>query len=140
MTIHLGEMNELKQSDPATWERLKTDFVVSESILVFCSLLDGLEQEIKELKRYGHLPGITQDENAMDRFVITSPHLAKYVEIILRGFPKYSHKKQTPDVYHQLKGNLALRCAMNSTSIRDIIVSYCQGNPFLKNTQLKDIT
>ena len=29
---------------------------------------------------------------------------------------------------------------MNSTSIRDIIVSYCQGNPFLKNTQLKDIT
>ena len=65
MTIHLGEMNELKQSDPATWERLKTDFVVSESILVFCSLFDGLEQEIKELKRYGHLPGITQDENAM---------------------------------------------------------------------------
>ena len=28
---------------------------------------------------------------------------------------------------------------MNSTSIRDIIVSYCQGNPFLKNTQLRDI-
>ena len=66
----------------------------------------GLEQEIKELKRYGHLPGITQDEEAMDRFVTTSPHLVKYVEMFLRGFPK--HKTSETPVYHQLKGNMAL--------------------------------
>ena len=133
-------MNELKLTDPATWERLKTDFVVTKSTLAFCNLFvdQGLEQEIKELKRYGHLPGITQD--AMDRFVITSPHLAKYVEMFLRGFPKYSPTDQTPDVYHQLKGNVSLRCAINSTRIRDIIVSFCQGNPFTKNTRLMHIT
>ena len=61
MTTHLGQINELKLSDPATWEHLKTGFVVIESILVFSNLFvdQGLEQEIKKLKRYGHIPGIT---------------------------------------------------------------------------------
>ena len=139
MTVHLGQMNELKKSDPVTRNCLKQDFVVSKSTLAFCNLFvdQGLEQEIKELKRYGHLPGITQDEEAMDRFVTTSPHLAKYVEIFLRGFPKHS-TSETP-VYHQLKGNMALRCALNSIRIRDIIVAYCQGNPIIKNSKLKNI-
>ena len=61
MTTHLGQINELKLSDPAIWEHLKTGFVVIESILVFSNLFvdQGLEQEIKKLKRYGHIPGIT---------------------------------------------------------------------------------
>ena len=55
MAVHLGQMNELKLTDPATWERLKKDFVVTKSTLAFCNLFvdQGLEQEIKELKRYG---------------------------------------------------------------------------------------
>ena len=142
MAVHFGQMNELKITDLATWERLKTDCVVTKSTLAFCMLFvyQNLEPEIEELKRYGHLPGITQDEDAMDRFVITSPHLANYFELFLWGFPKYSQTDQTPDVYHQLKGNLFLRCAMNSTRICDIIVSFCQGNPFIKNTQLMNMT
>ena len=141
MTVHLGEMNELKWSDPATWERLKQSFVVTKSTLAFCNLFtdQGLEQEIKKLKRYGNLPGITQDEEAVDRFLMISPQLAKYVESFLGDFPKTSDSDQSP-VYHQLQGNMGLRCAMNSVRIRDIIVSYCQGNPFIMNTPLKNIT
>ena len=140
MTVHLGQMNELKHSDPATWNRLKQDFVVTKSTLAFCNLFvdQGLEQEIKELKRYWYPPGITQDEEAMYRFVATSPHLAKYVEMFLRGFPK--HKTSETPVYHQLKGNMALQCTLNSIRIRDIIVAYCQGNPILQKSKLKNIT
>ena len=84
-------------------------------------------------------PGITQDEEAVDRFLMISPQLAKYVESFLGDFPKTSDSDQSP-VYHQLQGNMGLRCAMNSVRIRDIIVSYCQGNPFIMNTPLKNIT
>ena len=141
MTIHLGEMNELKKSDPATWERLKESFVVTKSTMAFCNLFtdQGLEQEIKKLKRYGSLPGITQDEEAVDRFLVTSPQLTNYVESFLKGFPKASDADHQP-LYHQLQGNMGLRCALNSVRIRDIIVSYCQGNPFVVSTALKNIT
>ena len=141
--IYLGQMNEVRTSDPETWELLKRDFVVTKSTQAFCNLFldQGLEQEIKSLKQFGALPGLTQDEEAMDRFVTTSPHLARMVKNFLHGFPKYSDfddPKKKP--YHQLQGTVGLRCALNSIRIRECIVAYCQGNPFALNTQLRNIT
>ena len=83
-------MHHLKTNDPATWERLKKDFVVTNSTEAFCNLFvdQGLEQEIKELKRYGHLPGLTQDEDAVNRFITSAPHLVRYVEKFVSDFPR----------------------------------------------------
>ena len=43
------------------------------------------EQVIKDLKQYGTLPGITQDEESFNRFIKISPHLARFVENFLRN-------------------------------------------------------
>ena len=82
MTVYLGQMNEVRETEPETWEQLKQDFVVTKSTQEFCNLFidQGLEQEIKNLKRYGALPGLTQDEDLMERFITTSPHLVQLVE------------------------------------------------------------
>ena len=140
--VYLGQMNEVRMSDKETWAILKKDFVVTKSAHAFVSLFvdQGLEQEIKKLKRYGALPGITQDEDAFDRFITTSPHLFRMVEKFLQGFPGSQSPDERPEAYHQLKGNLGLRCALNSLRIRDCIVSYCQGNPMILNTPLRNIT
>ena len=34
---------------------------------------------------------------------------------------------------------MGLRCAINATRIRDCLVSYCKGNPFILDTPLKNI-
>ena len=79
--IYLGQMTELKLTDAATWELLKRDFVVTKSTQKFCNLFvdQGLEQVIKDLKQYGALPGLTQDEESFNRFITISPHLARFV-------------------------------------------------------------
>ena len=45
MTVYLGQMNEVRQSEPETWEQLKQDFVVTKSTQEFCNLFidQGLE-------------------------------------------------------------------------------------------------
>ena len=110
MTVYLGQMNEVRQSEPETWEQLKQDFVVTKSTQEFRNLLidQGLEQEIKNLKRYGALPGLTQNEDLMERFITTSPHLVQLVEKFLSDFPKHTSPEDDPDAYHQLQGNLGL--------------------------------
>ncbi len=52
----------------------------------------ALEQEIKEIKRHGHLPGLTQDEEAVNRFITVAPYLSRYVENIL--VPKSDLKQE----------------------------------------------
>ena len=74
--------------------------VVSNSTLAFVNLFDdqGLEQKIKEVKKYGALPGITQDEETFDRFVATAPRLSSMVEEFLTTYPKVqnlSRRKST---------------------------------------------
>ena len=87
--IYLGEMCKLKREDPATCERLKKDPVVSNSTEAFVNLFidQALEQEIKEIKRHGHLPGLTQDEEGMNRFITVAPYLTKIVEKYLSTLP-----------------------------------------------------
>ena len=136
-------MNEVRQSEPETWEQLKQDFVVTKSTQEFCNLFidQGLEQEIKKnLKRYGALPGLTQDEDLMERFITTSPHLVQLIERFLSDFPKHTSPEDEPDAYHQLQGNLGLRCAINSVRIRNCVVTFCRGNPYVVNTLLRNIT
>ena len=83
-------MNFLEKDDPITWEALKEgDFVVAKSEIPFTKLFtdQALEQLIKELKCYGGIIGLSQDENALDRLVTISPHLTHFVKQYLQSFP-----------------------------------------------------
>ena len=116
--------------------------MVTKSTQEFCNLFidQGLEQEIKNLKRYGALPGLTQDEDLMERFITTSPHLVQLVEKFLSDFPKHTSPEDEPDAYHHQHGNLGLRCAINSVRIRNCVVTFCRGNPYVVNKPLRNIT
>ena len=116
--------------------------MITKSIQEFYNLFidQGLEQEIKNLKRFGALQGITQDENLMERFITTSPHLVQMVERFLQDFPKYQPPDDSEDAYHQHHGNLGLRCALNSVWIWNCLVTYCHGDPYILNTPLRNIT
>ena len=87
--VYLGQMNEVRQNEPETWAAIKENFVVTKSTQEFCNLfIDlGLVQEIKNLKKFGALPGITQDKDLIERFITTSPHLVQMVERFLQEFP-----------------------------------------------------
>ena len=76
----------------------------------------------------------------MERFITTSPHLVQMVERFLQEFPKYQTPNESEDAFHQLQGNLGLRCALNSVRICNCLVTYCQGNPYTLNTPLRKIT
>ena len=76
----------------------------------------------------------------MERFITTSPHLVQMVERFLQEFSKYQTPNESEDAFHQLQGNLGLRCALNSVRICNCLVTYCQGNPYTLNTPLRKIT
>ena len=98
----------------------------------------ALEQEIKEIKRHGHLPGLTQDEEAVNRFITVA--LTKFVVKYLNTLPKSDTNKEQDDFYHQLKGNVALRCALNSVRLKETLIKFGKGNPFTtENTKLRNI-
>ena len=140
--IYLGETCKLKNEDPATWERLKKDPVVSKSTEAFVNLFidQALEQEIKEIKRHGHLPGLTQEEEVVNRFITVAPYLTKFVEKYLNTLPKSDANKEQDDVYHQLKSNVALGCAFNSVRLKETLIKFCKGNPFTtENTKLRNV-
>lgn len=78
MPLHIAQMIVLEKDDPRTWETLKSeDFVMNKSEISFTSLFTDqtLEREIKGLKKHGRVVGLTQDEDAMDCLLHTTPHL-----------------------------------------------------------------
>ena len=80
MPVHIAEMYQLEQDDPETWQALVDgDFVTQHSIVQFTCLFNdqSLEQQIKQLKKYGPgIVGVSQDEAAMNRLVTIAPYLA----------------------------------------------------------------
>jgi len=80
MPVHLAQMRALEEDEPDTWDALKSGaFVVAKSEISFTRLFtdQALEQELKTLKRHGGIVGLSRDEAALDRLVITTPHLAR---------------------------------------------------------------
>lgn len=140
MPLHLAQMYQLEEDDPTTWEALKYgDFVVTKSMQAFCNLFtdQGLEQEIKVLKKHGALPGITQDEAALDRFVTTTPHLARLVQKYLLPFPKTLTEEKKE--HYQLAGDICVRSSQNALKLRNSIILHCEGNPYIVGTPVKNI-
>ena len=77
-----------------------------------------LEQEIKGLKRHGGMVGLSQNEDALDRLVTTTPHLARLVKQYLGGFPQTNTSSTERSEHYQLSGSAAMRLRENSVKLR----------------------
>ena len=84
-----------------------------------------------------HLLIMSQDEAALDRLVITTPHLAHIVMQYLNSFPQSSKSVQSE--HYQLTGDVAIRSRANAVKMRNAIELYCTGNPFILQSPLKSL-
>ena len=142
MPLHIAQMNSLEKEDPVTWEALKSgDFVVNKSEILFTSLFTDqtLEQEIKGLKKHGGIVGLSQNEEALDRLLHTTPHLARIVSQFLLSFPHPSQNTSQPKEHYHLCGNTSLRTSQNALKLQQSLELYCEGNPYAIKTPLKSI-
>ena len=141
LLIFLAEMNELQIKEPEIWEGLCAgNFAVNKSGIPFTSLFTDqvLEQEIKNLKRHGGIVEVSQNEEALDRLVYTTPHLSKIVKNYLASLSDIGDMNPKKEHY-QLQGSFSVRCAENAKKIYDKIVLHCDGNPYVNETPLKNI-
>ena len=87
--VNIAKMDALEKDDPSTWEALKTGKTfVAKSEYPFINLFtdQAFKQEIKGLKQHGGVVGLTQDAEALDRLVTTTPHLAHIAREYLNSF------------------------------------------------------
>ena len=112
-------MNFLEKDDPTTWKALKEgDFVVAKSEIPFTKLFtdQALEQLIKELKCYGGIVGLSQNENDLDRLDPLLPHLTNFMKQYLQRFPcNWTITK--PNEHYQLTGNASARVRINALKL-----------------------
>ena len=129
MPLHLAQMNELQTQSPETWKALKEgDFCVKKTGTPFTNLFvdQTLEQEIRGLKVAGGITGLTQNESALNRFLLTTPELTR----IVADFQNlYSSATDTTTTEHyQLAGTIAQRITTNAENIRCGIEEHCGGS------------
>ena len=79
----------------------------------------------------GGMVGLSRDEGALDRLVITVPHLAALVDQYLDRFPKKEH--------YQLQGSIAVRSQTISQKLQHLIELHCGCNPSKERTLLKSL-
>jgi len=140
MPLHLAQMNDLQTQSPETWTALKEgDFCVKKTGTPFTNLFvdQTLEQEIRGLKVVGGITGLTQNESALNRFLLATPELTR---IVTKFQQRYSLPTDaTSNEHYQLTGTIALRIANNAEKIRCGIDEHCGGSPFVDQKQLVNI-
>ena len=141
--VHVTEMRMLKTTDRDTWNALEAgDFVAVHSQVPFTNLFNdqSLEQQIKKLKMHGGMTGLTQDDVALDRLLVVTPHLAALAESFLKQYPR--NKASTPGrtEHYQLTGGMAVRVYTNAVKIRQWVEVHCKGNVYVNKLQLKSIS
>lgn len=97
-----------------------------------------LKQEIKVLKRHRGMVGLSQDEAALDRLLIKSPHLVHMVKQYPDSFPKVTEASGRNE-HSQLSGDVAVRTLENAMKLRHSIELFCEGNPFKVESPLKSL-
>ena len=90
------------------------------------------------MKRHGGMVGLSQNENALDRLVTTTPHLAYSLKQYLNGFRKAAKSSQRNEDY-QLSGAMAVRSRTSTLKLHHSIELYCAGNPFTEKPPLKSL-
>ena len=139
-SLHLAQMNELQTQSPETWKALKDgDFCVKKSGTPFTNLFvdQTLEQEIRGLKVVGGITGLTQDESALNRFLLATPELTRIVTELQHQYA--SAADTAPEEHYQLTGTVAERIAINAEKIRSGIEEHCGGSPFVDQKPLVNL-
>ena len=111
-------MNQLKNDEPEVWMSLVAgEFVVNKSGIPFSSLFtdQALEQEIKHLKRHGGIVGISQNEDALHRIMLATPHISNIVRSYLDSFS--GHTETTEKEHYQLQGSFSIRITQNAAKL-----------------------
>ncbi|KAJ6647970.1 hypothetical protein Bhyg_03195 [Pseudolycoriella hygida] len=131
MLLYLGDMLELETADKESWDFLNDgNFCVSKNEIPFTSIDPdhAIEHEHKHFKVRGGFVGITGNEAALERFVITMPILSNIAET----FERYSNIKRSESnchEHHEAFGNFFQNQLKNSQNLINILAK--GGNPFL---------
>ena len=142
MPVHLAQLKSLKHEDPLTWQAFKDgEFVCSKSEVPFTRLYtdQALEQENKILKGHGGMVGLSQDEKALDRLLVITPHVARMVKSYLSTFSSSLPGTNKRREHYQLSGQVAVRCSERTIMLRQSIERHCEGNPFKIHCPLKNL-
>ena len=138
--VHIAQMNQLKNDEPEVWANLVAgEFVVNKSGIPFSSLFtdQALEQEIKHLKRHGGIVGISQNEDALDRMMLATPHISGIVRSYLDSFS--GNTQTTKKEHYQLQGSFSVRMTQNAEKLHEKLIQRCDGNPYKNGLILKNI-
>lgn len=106
-------MLKLKNSDPDTWQFFKDEnFCVNKNAAPFYAIgVDhAMEQENKLMKVTGGIKGLTQNQAALDRFMLTSPTLS-HLSIEFRV--SAGIEKKVVAKHYQLTGSSKVRISKN---------------------------
>ena len=85
----------------------------------------------------GGITGITQNKEALDRYFVIAPQLAKIVDDFQNHF---GEEKQSRTLDHyQLHGSMSSRLQKNALKLKDAIVQHLEGNPFEIDVKLMNL-
>ena len=136
---HIAQLQQLKEDDTETWRTLEDNFSVTRSGIPFTNLFvdQTLEQQIRALKVAGGITGITQNESALDRYLLIAPEVKRLVDEFQASHDVSCTKKK--NIHHQLTGSMASRVQRNAAKLTNSILKYCMGNPFATDMELMNI-
>ena len=119
---HVAEMKVLRENDHDTWLELgKGKWAPNKSDIPFCSLGadEALEQENRRMKVQGGIVGITQNTQALNKFFLTSPELAK---ICSNGLAPRMMRKS--EVHHDVSKAATTRYWKNVASMVECLQNF----------------
>ena len=138
LPLYLSTMQNIKKTDPKLWKEFEDGkFCVSKSNVKFTSIGSdhGVEQENKRLKVSGGIVGITQQEQALQRFFLAAPVLSALSKDFELKFTEY---RDISSKHHDLYGNKPKRMQNNVHSLCRVVSEH--GEPFTsQDTRLYNI-
>lgn len=131
--LYLADMLELEITDKESWDFLdEGNFCVSKNQIPFTSIDPdhAIEHEHKPFKTRGGFVGITGNEAALERFVITMPILCNIAETFkVYSSIKPSDSDSKRQHHHEAVGNFFENQLKQSQSLINTLAK--EGNPFL---------
>ena len=124
-------MMEMQTADPDTWTFLdEANFVISKRGVPFTAIDPdhAIEQEHRKMKVKGGLVGITGNEQAMEKYFIIAPSLARLVH----EFKEYAgiETRTASSLHHDIGSQKSTKLVSNAAKVADVL--NIQGNPFVK--------
>ena len=129
LPLYISTMQHTEKEHPEIWnEFLKGNFCITKGLSGFTSIAPdhGIEHENRTLKVMGGIVGITQNENALDKFFLIAPELSKLLHEFQTEYSFRCTEKRSE--HHEITGGKLARILRNSTKLNEVILNH--GNPF----------